>query len=161
MTNHSLLDYVNQHADVVFLSTGMSNLEEVGESLEHLNRVKDVFILHCVTQYPCSDSNANLLAIRVLQNAFPDYKIGYSDHTLGITAPLAAVSLGAQVIEKHYTLAKTLPGTDHILSATPEEFREMVSQIRRLEIMLGSPEKKPSPAEMEIRELVRHRWIKD
>ena len=161
MTNHLLLDYVNEHADVVFLSTGMANLEEVGESLEHLSSVADVYVLHCVTQYPCSDSEANLRAIQTLQRTFPSYKIGYSDHTLGMTAPLAAVSMGAQVIEKHYTLARTLPGTDHILSVTPEEFRELVIQIRRLEAMLGTADKKPTAAEMEIRELVRNRWVKD
>ena len=161
MTNHRLLDYVNDHADVVFLSTGLANLGEIGESLEHLKKVQDVYILHCVTQYPVEDGDANLLAIKTLQSAFPGYKIGYSDHTLGITAPLAAVAMGAQAVEKHYTLARTLPGTDHILSVTPDEFRQMVREIRRLESMLGSPEKAPVPAEQEIRELVRNRWIKD
>ncbi len=161
MTNHRLLDYVNDHADVVFMSTGMANLEEIGESLEHLGKVKEVYILHCVTQYPVEDGDANLLAIRTLQSAFPSYEIGYSDHTIGLAAPLAAVALGAKAVEKHYTLAKTLPGTDHILSVTPDEFEEMVKRIRRLELMLGSPEKVPTPAEIEIRELVRTRWAKE
>ena len=161
MTNHRLLDYVNDYAEVVFLSTGMANIEEIAESLGHLSNVKDVYILHCVTAYPCEDADANLLAIQDLKKAFPDYKIGFSDHTIGITAPIAAVALGARVIEKHYTLAKTLPGTDHILSVTPDEFREMVKEIQRMELMLGSPEKTPRPAEMKIRELVRARWAKD
>ena len=161
MTNHRLLDYVNDHADVVFLSTGMANLEEIGESLEHLDKVKEVYILHCVTQYPVEDRDANLMAIRTLQSAFPSYKIGYSDHTIGLAAPLAAVAMGAKAVEKHYTLARTLPGTDHILSVTPDELGDMVKQIRRLELMMGSPEKAPTPAEIEIRELVRARWTKD
>jgi N,N'-diacetyllegionaminate synthase len=161
MTNHRLLDYVNKHAEVVFLSTGMANIEEVGESLEHLSRVKDVYVLHCVTQYPVEDHEANLLAIQALQRAFPSYKIGYSDHTLGIIAPLAAVAMGAKAVEKHYTISKLLPGTDHILSTEPQEFKEMVGQIRRLEAMLGSPEKAPTPSEMKIREMVRGRWAKD
>jgi sialic acid synthase SpsE len=161
MTNHSLLDYVNDHAETVFLSTGMANIEEIGESLEHLSRVNDVYVLHCVTQYPVEDRDANLLAIRSLQNAFPGYKIGYSDHSLGIVAPIAAVAMGAKVIEKHYTLSKSLPGTDHILSTTPDEFKEMVDQIRRLENMMGSGNKAPIPAEMAIREAVRTRWAKD
>ena len=161
MTNHRLLDYVNGHADVVFLSTGMATVEEIAESLRHLSKVEDVHILHCVTQYPCEDADANLLAIRTLQSAFPDHKVGYSDHTIGIAAPLAAVAMGARAVEKHYTLAKNLPGTDHILSLTPDEFREMVEQIRRLEVMLGSSEKAPVPAELEIRDLVRARWFKD
>ncbi|MDA1228171.1 MAG: N-acetylneuraminate synthase family protein [Chloroflexi bacterium] len=161
MTNHRMLDYVNDHAEVVFLSTGMANIEEVDESLKHLNKVTDVYILHCVTEYPCEDADANLLAIDALKKAFPDYKIGFSDHTLGVIAPLAAVALGAQVIEKHYTIARTLPGTDHVLSVNPDEFRQLVKDIRRLELMLGSPEKTPAPAEMEIRDLVRTRWAKD
>ena len=161
MTNHRLLDYVNDHADVVFLSTGMATLDEVRESLSHLRNVRDVYVLHCVTQYPCEDRDANLLAIRALQTAFPDHKIGYSDHTIGLAAPLAAVAMGAQAIEKHYTLAKSLPGTDHVLSVTPEEFKEMVAEIRRLEAMLGSEEKAPRASEMEIREMVRGRWAKD
>lgn len=161
MTNHPLLDYVNEHADTVFLSTGMANIEEIGESLEHLDGVRDVYVLHCVTQYPVEDVDANLLAIKSLQKAFPNNKIGYSDHSLGILAPVAAVAMGAKVIEKHYTLAKTLPGTDHVLSVTPDEFKEMVQQIRRLEIMKGSGVKAPVPAEMEIRELVRTRWAKN
>ena len=161
MTNHNLLDYVNDYADVVFLSTGMATVDEIGESLDHLRKVDEVYVLHCVTQYPCEDADANLLAIRALQEAFPNNRIGYSDHTIGLAAPLAAVAMGAQVVEKHYTLAKVLPGTDHVLSVTPDEFREMVTQIRRLEAMLGSGEKRPAAAEMEIRELVRSRWIKD
>ena len=161
MTNHRLLDYVNAHADTVFLSTGLATLDEVRESVSHLADVKDVYVLHCVTQYPCDDGDANLLAIRALQTGFPDHKIGYSDHTIGLAAPLAAVGMGAQVIEKHYTLAKSLPGTDHILSVDPGEFREMVAEIRRLETMLGSGEKTPRASEMEIRDMVRGRWAKD
>jgi sialic acid synthase SpsE len=161
MTNHPLLDYVNERAETVFLSTGMSNIEEIGESLEHLSRVPNVYVLHCVTQYPVQDEDANLLAIKTLKKAFPNYRVGYSDHSLGILAPVAAVAMGAEVIEKHFTLAKTLPGTDHVLSVTPDEFSEMVRQIRRLEIMKGSGGKAPIPAEMAIRDMVRTRWAKN
>ncbi len=83
-----------------------------------------------------------------------------SDHTIGITASIAAVALGAAVIEKHFTLEKTLPGTDHVLSVTPEELRAMVAMIRELEVMLGTPEKRPVPAELAIREQVRSRFPK-
>ena len=161
MTNHRMLDYINDHAEVVFLSTGMSTLDEIAESLRHLDKVEEVYVLHCVTQYPVEDADANLLAIRTLQSAFPDRKIGYSDHTIGLAAPLAAVAMGAQALEKHYTLAKTLPGTDHVLSVTPDEFREMVAEIRRLEAMLGTPVKAPRPSELAIRDMVRSRWRKD
>jgi sialic acid synthase SpsE len=92
--------------------------------------------------------------------AFPNYQIGYSDHTIGIDAVLAAVALGATVIEKHFTLAKTLPGTDHIVSATPEELAEMVRRIRRIELLLGSGVKAPVLREQAVRELVRRRWKK-
>ena len=92
--------------------------------------------------------------------AFPGYSIGYSDHTIGIDAAVAAVAMGAQVIEKHFTLDKDLPGTDHILSATPAELREMVVRIRRVEVLLGSPIKQPVPEELQIRDFVRSRWGK-
>ena len=161
MTNHGLLDYVNDYADVVFMSTGMANIEEISESLEHLKKVDDVYILHCVTQYPCNDDDANLLAIEALKKSFPQHHIGYSDHTLGMVAPIAAVALAAEAVEKHYTISHTLPGTDHILSLSPDQFRDMITQIRRLEDMRGLPEKAPRPSEMKIRDMVRSRWQKD
>ena len=158
MLNFSLLDYVNQKAQSVFLSTGMATLEEIRQALDHLNQVKEVAILHCVTQYPAQDEEVNLRAISALAKTFPGHPIGYSDHTLGTVAAVAAVGLGAVVIEKHFTLAKTLPGTDHILSATPEEFAQMAGQIRRLERLLGEEAKQPVPRELKIREQVRSRW---
>ena len=161
MTNHQLLDYVNAHSDAVFISTGLADLDEVAESLSHLREVQDLHVLHCVTQYPLRDEDANLRAITTLQTAFPDAIVGYSDHTLGIDAAVAAVALGARVIEKHFTMDKSLPGTDHILSATPDELAEMVQRIRRTEVLLGSGEKRPVSAEMEIREAVRGRWRKN
>jgi sialic acid synthase SpsE len=160
MVNFSLLDYLNERAEMVFLSTGMATIEEVKEAVAHLGQVKTVVILHCVSQYPTEDDEANLRAISTLMEAFPNYQIGYSDHTIGIDAVLAAVALGATVIEKHFTLAKTLPGTDHIVSATPEELAEMVRRIRRIELLLGSGVKAPVLREQAVRELVRRRWKK-
>ena len=84
MLNLPLLDYVNQHADTVFLSTGLSTLEEIEEAVPHLDRVRECHILHCCTQYPARDDQANLQAIPLMRLAFPEYSIGYSDHTLGI-----------------------------------------------------------------------------
>lgn len=159
--NFSLLDYVNQNAQEVFLSTGMSTLEEIGRALGHLDRVREVCLLHCVTQYPAQDEEVNLRAIPSLSRAFPDRLIGYSDHALGTEAAVAAVALGATVIEKHFTLSKTLPGTDHILSATPDEFFEMSRRIRRLEVLLGEAVKAPVPREKQIRDFVRNRWRKE
>lgn len=158
MLNVGLLDYLNERADVVFLSTGLATLDEVRIAVSHLPRVKTVAVLHCVTQYPAEDHEANLRAIPTLARAFPDRTIGYSDHTLGIEAAVAAVTLGATVIEKHFTLAKTLPGTDHVISTTPDELAEMVRRIRRVEVLLGGGEKVPGPRETAIRDAVRRRW---
>lgn len=160
MLNLPLLDYVNQHVDTAFLSTGLSTLEEIETAVARLDRVDECHILHCCTQYPARDDQANLQAISLMRMAFPDYSIGYSDHTLGIEAAVAAVALGARVIEKHFTLDKDLEGTDHVLSATPVELREMVDRIRRVEILLGRPVKRPVPEEMEILDFVRNRWAK-
>jgi N,N'-diacetyllegionaminate synthase len=160
MLNLPLLDYLNGCVDSVFLSTGMATIDEVRESVDHLGNVDSLYIMHCTTQYPCSDENANLRAIGTLRQEFPEHSIGYSDHTLGAIAPLAAVALGATAIEKHFTLDKSLPGTDHVLSVTPEELKELVDSIRKLEAMLGSAVKAPVAEEQEIMEFVRSRWAK-
>ena len=161
MLNRPLLDYLAERADEIFLSTGMADLPEIEQALSRLRAVRKVWLLHCVTQYPAEDTEANLRAIRALAKAFPGCGTGYSDHTLGIDAPVAAVALGAGVIEKHFTLSKSLPGTDHLLSATPEEFSEMVRRIRRLETLLGREEKRPVERELQIRLGVRGRWRKE
>lgn len=158
MLNFELLEYVNSRAEEVFLSTGMSTLQEVAEALSCLEKVSKICLLHCVTQYPAQPEELNLQVIRTLKAVFEDCQVGYSDHSLGLDACLAAVACGARVIEKHFTLDKNLPGTDHLLSATPDELRELVGRIRRLETMLGSPVKKPTENELKIREFVRRRF---
>lgn len=160
MLNRALLAYVSRHAETVYLSTGMATIEEVRDAVTQLSAVPRVVIMHCVTQYPTKDEEANLRAITALQQAFPDHPIGYSDHTLGSLAPLGAVALGAVVIEKHFTLDKSLPGTDHLLSVTPEELRDLALRIRQLESLLGHGEKKPNAGELAIREMVRSRFPK-
>jgi len=160
MLNLPLLDYLNGRAQTVYLSTGMATLEEVRQAVARLGRIRRLVILHCVTQYPLQDADANLRAIPLLRNAFPQHEVGYSDHTIGLLAPVVAVSLGATVIEKHFTLDKTLPGTDHILSVTPEELRQMIGMIRRAEELLGAARKEPVAAERVIREAVRTRFPK-
>jgi len=161
MTNAPLLQYVNGRVDDLFLSTGLATLDEVRAAVAHLTRVPRLHLLHCVSLYPTSDADANLRAIEVLRQAFPQCRVGYSDHTVGIDAVCAAVALGATVVEKHFTLGKTLPGTDHVISADPPEFAEMVRRIRRIEVLLGRREKAPVAGELEARELVRRRWRKD
>lgn len=160
LLNFPLLDYINQHAETVFLSTGMATLDEIKQSLTHLGKTKTCYILHCVTQYPAKPEEANLHAIITLKSAFPEYHIGYSDHTIGIQAALTAVALGAEVIEKHFTLDKNLPGTDHILSADPDELRQLVTGVREVETLLGSYDKKPTDSEAKIKAFVRSRFPK-
>ena len=158
MTDLRLLSYLNQNCEEVFLSTGMALISEIRESLAVLNKVK-VCLLHCVTQYPLKDCDANLLAIETLRKEFPDTSIGYSDHTIGIIAPLIAVALGAKVIEKHFTIDKNMEGTDHILSVIPRELNNMVNNIRTVEDLLGDGLKEPQECEKEIKEFVRGRFL--
>lgn len=160
MLNFPLLDYINQHAEVVFISTGMATLDEIKLALSHLSQVKTCYIMHCVTQYPARIEDVNLSVLTTLKAAFSNYLIGYSDHTVGTLAPVIAAALGAQAIEKHFTLDKTLPGTDHVLSVTPQQLREMVQMIRETETILGRPIKEPTSKEKEIKDFVRGRFPK-
>ena len=158
LTNQSLLDYVDSHANTVFLSTGMATLQEVRIAVNRVSHVQQLYILHCTTQYPCEDNDANLQAITTLKRTFPEHRVGLSDHTIGTIASLAAVAMGARVIEKHFSLGKSLPGTDHVLSVTPPELAKLVSSLRRLELMLGREEKAPVAKEREITDFVRSRF---
>lgn len=160
MLNFGLLDYLNGRVDTVYLSTGMATLDEVREAVSHLQDVKHLYILQCTTRYPCPPEEANLAAIPTLKAVFPHRRAGYSDHTLGILAPVVATALGAEVVEKHFTLDRSLPGTDHALSATPSDFQEMVRMIGEVEALLGSPAKEPTAAERSIISFVRSRFPK-
>jgi len=160
MLNLGLLDYLNGRVDTVFLSTGMGSLDEVAHAADHLTRVRDLYILQCTTQYPCPPEEANLAAIPTLKARFPERRIGFSDHTVGTLAPAMAVALGAEVIEKHFTLDRSLPGTDHVLSVTPDELREMVGLVRQAEALRGSAVKAPTASESPIIEAVRSRFPK-
>jgi N,N'-diacetyllegionaminate synthase len=160
MLNEPLLDYLDGRVETVFLSTGLADLAEVKHAVARLEHVSDVAVLHCVTQYPLPDADANLLAVRTLAEAFPTHRVGYSDHTIGAVAPILAVALGATVIEKHFTLDRSLPGTDHVLSLTPPELEQLVRDIRTSEALLGTPGKQPTQAELAIREAVRSRFPK-
>jgi N,N'-diacetyllegionaminate synthase len=160
MLNVPLLEYVNGRASAVFLSTGMATLDEVAAAVRRLREVPTIHVLQCTTQYPCPPEEANLSVIPELRRTFPQVRVGFSDHTIGTLAAVAAVALGAEVVEKHFTLDKSLPGTDHILSATPDELREMIRQIRAVETLLGSPVKEPTPSERLIVGQVRARFPK-
>ncbi|OUP09316.1 N-acetylneuraminate synthase [Mediterranea sp. An20] len=134
----------------VILSTGMCRLGEIEEALDVLLSnglsLSMISLLHCNTEYPTPMSDVNLYAMQTLKQAF-GVRVGYSDHTKGIEVPIAAVAVGAEIIEKHFTLDKTLPGPDHVASLEPSEFKEMVKAIRNIEQALGDGIKKVSKSE--------------
>lgn len=133
----------------VILSTGMSTMEEVRFARDTLleNGAERVSLLHCNTEYPTPFKDANLRAMLALENEFGG-EVGYSDHTLGIEAPIAAVAMGAKIIEKHFTLDKTMEGPDHSCSLEPDELAAMVEAIRNIEEALGIEAKEPTESEM-------------
>ena len=150
ITNLPYLRHIGSLDKQVILSTGMSNLKEVGDALNILinsGTSKDnVTVLHANTMYPTPMEDVNLNAMLTIQKEF-DVAVGYSDHTLGIEVDIAAVAMGASCIEKHFTLDKTMEGPDHKASLEPKELKELVSSIRNIEKAFGSSEKKPSPSE--------------
>ncbi|MBC7744363.1 MAG: N-acetylneuraminate synthase [Flavobacterium sp.] len=158
ITNLPYLEKVALLADEIIVSTGMSTLLEIGEALMILrsgtNSLIKITVLHCNTEYPTAFSDVNLLAMLNIKENF-GVEIGYSDHTLGIEVPIAAVALGAKVIEKHFTLDRTLPGPDHSASLEPNELIEMVKAIRNIEKALGSSLKEPSASEVQNIKIAR------
>ncbi len=135
----------------IVMSTGMATLTEVEGAVAALvdagTQRSDITLLHCNTQYPTPFEDANLLAINTLREAFPECSIGYSDHTPGISCPVAATALGATIIEKHFTLDRTMDGPDHLASIEPNELNAMVKGVREIEQALGTGEKAPTPSE--------------
>lgn len=153
----------------MILSTGMATLEEVGDAIKAIRTVRQaegfseplermLTILHCTSNYPAKDADVNLRAMQTLADTY-QLPVGYSDHTSGIVVSVAAVAMGAQVIEKHFTLDVNLPGPDHKASLTPEELTQMVADIRRIEACLGDGIKAPQAAELPVRELVRRSLV--
>jgi N,N'-diacetyllegionaminate synthase len=142
----------------VYLSTGMSSLGEVEEALRVFLEAgvsrSQITLLHCLSAYPAPEEQLNLRALTTLSAAF-GCPVGYSDHTLGLTAPVAAVALGALVIEKHLTLDVNLPGPDHRASLEPQAFAAMVAAIRSCERMMGDGIKQPQPVELNTRQVAR------
>lgn len=150
VTNYPYLVEIAKTGKPVVMSTGMCELQEIDESIKVLktNGTTDITLLHCNTQYPTPYKDVNLRVMETLRNRYK-VKVGYSDHTKGIEVPIAAVALGAEVIEKHFTLDKNLPGPDHKASLEPKELAAMVSSIRNIEEALGSPNKTVSNSERE------------
>lgn len=148
ITNYPYLVEISKTRMPVILSTGMCELSEIDSAIAVLkgNGITELTLLHCNTQYPTPYEDVNLLAMLALRERY-QVKTGYSDHTRGIEVPIAAVALGAAVIEKHFTLDRALPGPDHKASLEPDELKTMVRSIRNIEAALGGWEKKVSPSE--------------
>ena len=160
ITNLPYLRKIGAFGQSVILSTGMSELVEIGDALAVLEEAgtprREITLLHCNTEYPTPMQDVNLRAMNALREKFPGLKgVGYSDHTLGIEVPIAAVAMGATVIEKHFTLDKTLPGPDHPASLEPDELAAMVCAIRNIETAFGDGVKKPSPSELKNKLIAR------
>lgn len=155
LTNYPLLKKLTTFQKPLLLSTGMSTMEEIKHTVSMLNLREYPFILfHCTSSYPALYEELHLNAIYPLQNEFQTI-IGYSDHSLGIEVPIAAVSIGYKLIEKHFTLDKNLPGPDHEASLEPKEFKQMVESIRNIEKSFGLKEKKVTQSEEETKRLTR------
>ncbi len=155
LTNHELIKIIAKKRKPIFLSTGMATISEIRDAVKIIKKFRcPLAILHCNSSYPTPVEDANLSTIHYFQNLFK-VPIGYSDHTLGNDACLIAVSLGACIIEKHFTLDKEMEGPDQKLSADFEEFSELVNRIRYFEKSIGSPRKGPTKSEILPRKLMR------
>ncbi len=159
ITNYPYLKKIAMLGIPVILSTGMSELPEIAQAVEVLTKdgtltKNDIVLLHCNTEYPTPYCDVNLRAMETLAKEF-GVKVGYSDHTNGIEVSIAAVALGARVLEKHFTLDKSLPGPDQKASLDPNELKELVRSIRNIESALGDGVKKSTPSELKNKPIAR------
>ena len=160
VTNIPFLRAIGKRRQKVILSTGMSTLADVEKAYHTLmeSGAKEVSLLHCTTNYPCLYNEVNLQAMQTLKSAFK-CQVGYSDHTMGIEVPIAAVAMGAEIIEKHFTLDRNMEGPDHKASLDPEELKQMVISIRNIEQAMGDGIKRPNASEQKNAEVVLKRII--
>jgi N,N'-diacetyllegionaminate synthase len=160
LTNLPFLRYLARRGVPLILSTGMSTLREVRDAVDAVRETAPVplALLHCVSSYPADPADANLRAMATLAAAF-EVPVGYSDHTAGIETALAAVALGACVVEKHLTLDRALPGPDHAASLEPDAFARMVEGIRTVERALGDGIKRPRPSEADAASVARRSLV--
>ena len=156
ITNLPYLTKIAKLKKPVVLSTGMSTMEDIKAAVKILrqNGSKDITVLHCTTAYPTPYSDVNLRAMLTIKNEL-NLPVGYSDHTRGIEIPIAAVAMGATVIEKHFTLDRTMNGPDHKASLEPDELKAMIDAIRNVEVALGSGMKTPTESEIKNMEAAR------
>ena len=158
ITNLPYLRHIGQLGRPVILSTGMATMDEIGSAIRILENSgtpkTTITVLHCTTEYPTPMPEVNLRAMISIRDKF-EVRVGYSDHTLGIEVAIAAVAMGATVIEKHFTLDRNLPGPDHKASLEPSELKSMVTAIRNIEVALGDGIKRPTPSEAKNIPIVR------
>jgi N,N'-diacetyllegionaminate synthase len=158
ITNLPYLRHIGQINKPIILSTGMSTMGDIESAIDILEKAgtarQNITVLHCTTEYPAPMIEVNLRAMQSIHNAF-DVSVGYSDHTLGIEVAIAAVALGASVIEKHFTLNRNLPGPDHKASLEPAELQAMVTAIRNIEIAMGDGVKRLTLSEIKNKLIVR------
>lgn len=158
ITNLPYLEKIGSFNEKVIISTGMCNMQEIEEAITVLTNagtaIQNITILHCNTEYPTPMCDVNLLAINTIKKKFKT-KVGYSDHTQGIEVPIAAVAIGATVIEKHFTLDRGMEGPDHKASLEPNELKQMVMGIRNIELAIGNGVKEPSPSEQKNKAIAR------
>lgn len=159
ITNLPYLRKIGSLHQEVIMSTGMADLGEVEDALAVLEGAGtsrgNITVLHCNTEYPTPMRDVNLRAMKTIEAAFPGIRVGYSDHTVGIEIPIAAAAMGATVIEKHFTLDRTLPGPDHRASLEPHELEAMVQAVRNIELAMGSGIKAPSLSELKNKPIAR------
>ena len=151
-----LHDYIASSGKPALVSVGMANLGEIENTLSIYNSKNhhNIVLLHCVSNYPCADESLNMQVLTTLRQAF-QLPVGYSDHSVGNEASILAIALGAQVVEKHFTLDKKLDGPDHLASSSPEEFKSLVDAVRRAQKMLGSPIKSCQSEELQMSQVSR------
>lgn len=162
ITNLPYLRQVGRYSRPVILSTGMASLGEIEAAIDVLEQAgtlrANITVLHCTTEYPAPMNEVNLRAMLMIRDAF-GVRVGYSDHTLGIEVPVAAVALGASMIEKHFTMDRNLPGPDHKASLEPDELKAMVSAIRNIEQAMGDGVKRPSSSEAKNKAIARRSLV--
>ena len=161
ITNFELLDEISKFKFKVYLSTGMSNLNEIKNAINLLkskNKIHDITVMQCTSDYPSKLSNSNLLTIPALKNLF-NCSVGYSDHTLGVETSMMAITLGAEILEKHITLNKKHKGPDHLASCDPKEFKFYMKKMKQTSKILGSNKKKLIDVEKKTILLVRKSLI--
>lgn len=166
LNNYPFLEYIAKKGKPVVISTGLSELHEIDKAIRTIENAgnKNIVILHCISIYPPSDEQVNLNNIDTLRTMYPTYPIGFSDHTLGTSIPLASVVKGVCLIEKHFTLDKNMEGWDHKVSANPDEMKVICTESKRIALALGSTriqvQEKPDRIESFRRSIVLKRSVK-